>query len=132
MACLLLSAIKLKFAPVARNQSSFAVFITIIKSLFANMRGQVMRKTLVFGVFSASIASLGMATLGATVARSAAGAEATPDLTTGRSLANAPFLSSTGQTVPHAGAPGGGQPGTERQIHDRNDSLIRKGICSNC
>ncbi len=90
-----------------------------------------MRKIHVFGAFVA-----GASVLGATVGGPAVGGEAlsgaTPALTTGRSLSNSPYLSSTGQTVPHPGALSDGQSGSDRQIHDHNDLLIRKGICSNC
>jgi hypothetical protein len=103
---------------------------------FATARGCVMRKNLVFGAVVACAAMLG-----ATIGLAADGAEAPSDsgpevaspLVMGRSLANAPYLRPTGETVPRPGLPpSGDQAGQDRQIHDRNDLLIRKGICSNC
>ncbi|WOJ88962.1 hypothetical protein RZS28_14270 [Methylocapsa polymorpha] len=94
-----------------------------------------MSKILVFGALVACATMLG-ATIDANAAE-ASPESAPPDLasplTMGRSLANAPYLSSTGQTVPRPSQlPSSSQPGQDRQIHDRDDLLIRKGICSNC
>lgn len=53
--------------------------------------------------------------------------------TSSHSLANTPFLSSTGQTVPHPGLlQSGGQAEPARRAHDKEDEWLRKGICTNC
>jgi hypothetical protein len=97
-----------------------------------------MSKTLVFGALVACATMLGatidLAANAAETSPESAPPDLAPPLTMGRSLANAPYLSSTGQTVPRPSQlpNSSGQPGQDRQIHDRDDLLIRKGICSNC
>lgn len=98
-----------------------------------------MRKTLFFGAGAACAFMLGAAiempanTMAANAAEANSEPGIGPPLMMGRSLANAPYLSSTGETVPRPGQlPSGGQTGQDRQIHDRNNRLINKGICSNC
>lgn len=95
-----------------------------------------MKKTLVFGALVAWAMMLGL-TIDCAANAAEAYSEPAPDLApplpTGRSLANTPYLSSTGQTVPRPGElPSSSQIGQDRQIHDRDDQLIRRGICSNC
>ncbi len=95
-----------------------------------------MSKNLILGAVVAYAAMLGAA-IGGAAEGAAAPSDAAPDLasplTTGRSLANAPYLRPSGETVPRPGQPpSGGQIGQDRQIHDRYDLLFRRGICSNC
>jgi hypothetical protein len=56
-----------------------------------------------------------------------------PFLPSARNLANAPYLSPSGRTVPRPGAaPNSGEARPERMLHEKDDRLILRSICSNC
>ncbi|WP_026605678.1 hypothetical protein [Methylocapsa acidiphila] len=99
-----------------------------------------MNKILAFGAIVVGAIVIDAVTFGAGVGLAAEGVDAPAEmaqdasapLTTGRSLANAPYLTKSGGTVPHPGLSGDAPSGGGRQIHDRDDRILRRGICSNC